>query len=72
MAELDDMGLVKRKPRASVLKGKLSNEYDLSGLVARLKELALEFKATDEEARKKQQPVARPGFRKRVVAGDEG
>ena len=72
MAELEDMGLVKRNSRASVLKGKLSNEYDLSGLVARLKELAIEFKAADEEAKKKQQAVARPGFRRRVVAGDEG
>lgn len=53
MAELEDMGLVKRNPRASVLKGKLSNEYDLSGLVARLKELAIEFRAADEEAKKK-------------------
>lgn len=68
IAELENMGLVKRNPRASVLKGKLSNEYDLSGLVARLKELAIEFKAADEEARKKQQAVARPGFRKRVTA----
>jgi len=71
MAELESMGLVKRNPRASALRGKLSNEYDLSGLVARLKELAIEFKAADEEAKRKQHAVARPGFRQRLPADDE-
>lgn len=68
MAQLEEMGLVKRNERRSVLKGKLSNEYDLSGLVARLKELAVEFKAADEEAKKKKLAVARPGLRKRAQA----
>ena len=71
IAELEQMGLVKRNERRSQLKGKLSNEYDLSGLVARLKELAPEFKAVEEEARKKRQAVARPGFRKRAPTDDE-
>jgi hypothetical protein len=71
IAELEDMGLVKRNERRSVLKGKLSNEYDLSGLVARLKELAPEFKAADEEAKKKRQAVARPGLRKRIAVADD-
>lgn len=71
MAELEEMGLVRRNERRSALKGKLSNEYDLSGLVARLKELAPEFKAADEEAKKKKQAVARPGFRKRAAAAEE-
>ena len=51
MAELEAMGLVRRNERLSRLKGKLSNEYDLSGLVARLKDLAIEFKAADAEAK---------------------
>ena len=38
----------------------------------RLKELAAEFKAADDEARKKKLAVARPGLRKRAQAvGDE-
>jgi hypothetical protein len=69
--ELEDMCLVKRKPRTSLQKGKLSNEYDLSGLVARLKELAIEFKVADEEAAKKKLAVGRPGFRKRMTSADE-
>jgi hypothetical protein len=72
MAELEEMGYVQRRERRSPLKGKLSNEYDLSGLVARLKELAVEFKAADDEAKKKRLAVARPGLRKRAQAtGDE-
>lgn len=70
MAELEKMGLVKRNERRSRLKGKLPNEYDLSGLVARLKDLAIEFKAADEEAKKKRDAVARPGIRKRIAGAD--
>ena len=68
MAELEKMGLVKRNERRSRFRGKLPNEYVLSGLVARLKELAIEFKAADEEAKKKRDAVARPGIRKRIAA----
>jgi hypothetical protein len=71
MAELEEMGLLKRNERRNAVKGKLSNEYDLSGLVARLKELAPEVKAADEEAKKKRQAVARPGFRKRAVPSND-
>ena len=71
MAELEEMGLVHRNERYSRHRGKLSNEYDLSGLVARLKDLALEFKAVEEEARNKRCAVARPGLRKRAAAGNE-
>jgi hypothetical protein len=71
IAELEAMGYVRRIERRHPLKGKVSNEYDLSGLVARLKDLAIEFKAADEEAKKQQQAVARPGFRKRAAAGDD-
>lgn len=72
MKELEDMGLVRRKERRSHHRGKLSNEYDLSGLVARLKELAPEFKAVEEEAKKKRRAVARPGLRIRAASVDEG
>lgn len=71
IAELQEMGYVRRIERLSRFRGKQSNEYDLSGLVARLKELALEFKAADEQAKKKRQAVARPGLRIRVAEADE-
>lgn len=70
MAELERMGLVKRNERRGHHRGKLSNEYDLSGLVARLKELAPEFKAVEEEAKKQRRAVARPGFRKRTAVAE--
>ncbi len=72
MAELESMGLVKRNERRGPHCGKLSNEYDLSGLVARLKELAPEFKAVEDEAKERRRAVARPGFRKRTAAAAEG
>jgi DNA-binding transcriptional ArsR family regulator len=71
MAELERMGLVTRVERRGYHRGKLSNEYDLSGLVARLKELAPEFKAVEEEAKKKRRAVARPGIRRRAAAANE-
>lgn len=37
--DLEDAGLVKRIERRALHRGKLSNEYDLSGLVAKLKKL---------------------------------
>ncbi len=71
IAELEAMGYVRRRERRSAVKGKMSNEYDMSGLVARLKEIAPEFKAADDEARKRRLAVARPGLRKRAPANDE-
>lgn len=42
LTELENAGLLKRIERKSVNNGKLSNEYDLSGLVDRLKEITKE------------------------------
>jgi len=57
IAELEDAGLVKRLDRYAAHKGRLSNQYDLSGLVARLKKLEPEFREVDAMRRQ----VARPG-----------
>lgn len=51
IAELETAGLVKRIDRFAAHKGRLSNQYDLSGLVARLKKLEPEFRAVDEMKR---------------------
>lgn len=71
VAELEQMGLLRRIPRTAPNRGKLTNEYDLSGLVARLKELEPEFRKVEEEVRAKRQAVARPGLRRRLVAVEE-
>ena len=66
MAELERMGLVNRNERFGSHRGKLSNEYDLSGLVGRLNQLAPEFKAVEDAAKAQRRAVARPGFKKRT------
>lgn len=66
IAGLEQAGLVKRIERRKAHKGKTSNEYDLSGLVRRLKELEPEFRKAEEEAKKRRQEVTRPGLRPRA------
>lgn len=57
ITELERGGFVKRIDRFASHKGRLSNQYDLSGLVAKLKKLEPEFREVD--ALKKQ--VSRRG-----------
>ena len=57
IADLEEAGLVNRLDRFAAHKGRLSNQYDLSGLVARLKKLEPEFREVDDMKRQ----VARPG-----------
>jgi predicted transcriptional regulator len=51
IAELEAAGLVKRIERHATNGGKLSNEYDLSGLVERLKKITPEIEAANEMKR---------------------
>ncbi len=64
IAELEAHGYVRRVERVSS-RGKRPNGYDLSGLVAKLDELAPEF----QRASKARQDVERPGGVKPVKAG---
>lgn len=54
---LEEKGLVKRIPRVLKQRGKTSNEYDLSGLVTKLKSFEADFSA----AKKMQAAAAKPG-----------
>ena len=65
IAELQTAGLLERIPRTAAHRGKLSNEYDLSGLVKRLQELEPEFRAVEEEVKDRRRAVTRPGMRSR-------
>ena len=65
IADLEKAGLVMRIERYGQHGGKLSNTYDLSGLVQRLKELEPEFREVEEQNRMRRQAVARPGMRRR-------
>jgi hypothetical protein len=63
IAGLQKMGLLHRVERTAAHRGKLSNEYDLSGLVERLKALEPEFKNVEVEAKARRRAVSRPGLR---------
>jgi predicted transcriptional regulator len=51
IADLEAAGLVKRIERRAAHRGKLSNAYDLSGLVEKLKKLEPEFRQVQEMKR---------------------
>ena len=62
IADLEQAGLVQRTARVGAHGGKLSNEYDLSGLVKRLKTLEPEFRRVEEQAEAARREVSRPGY----------
>ncbi|RYG89865.1 MAG: helix-turn-helix domain-containing protein [Alphaproteobacteria bacterium] len=66
IAELEEAGLVTRIGRTRPGRGKTSNEYDLGGLVTRLKELEPEFTAVQEENRERRKNVALPKHRRKA------
>ena len=61
IADMEKAGLVKRIERFGDDKRKLSNQYDLSGLVERLRLLEQEFTDLEKEVKAKRQKVSRPG-----------
>lgn len=61
IAELEAAGLVQRIERRAAHRGKISNEYDLSGLVERLKKIAPEIEQANEI---KRQATRRGGLQK--------
>lgn len=63
VAELETAGFLKRIQRTAPGRGKISNEYDLSGLVAKLQKLAPEFRAAEEAAKMARQAVRQPRAR---------
>lgn len=65
IAELEEAKLVRRIERTAAHRGKLTNEYDLSGLVQRLKEIEPDFREVEENVKKNRRSVARPGIRAR-------
>lgn len=64
---LEQKGLVKRIPRVLKGRGKTSNEYDLSGLVKKLKDIEPDF----AEAKRLKQAAARPGGLKAALIKNE-
>lgn len=63
IADLEAAGFVQRIERTYGRRGKISNEYDLSGLVEKLKALEPQFRAVAEEAKARKKAVATPGYK---------
>ena len=65
VAELEKGGFLKRIERRAAHRGKLTNEYDLTGLVEKLKKLEPEFRLVEEMKRqvKRQGGLAKPAIR---------
>ena len=63
IAELENAGLVERVERRALHGGKLTNLYDLSGLVQRLKKLEPEFREVADAARTARRAVSKRGYR---------
>jgi len=66
IAELEEAGFVKRIERRAAHRGKISNEYDLQGLVEKLAEIEPDFREAAEGARAARAAAARPGIRRRA------
>ena len=69
IADLETAGLVKRVERRAIHGGKLTNMYDLGGLVTRLKKLEPEFREVDEAAKTARRAVSRRGYRRSRTGG---
>ncbi len=64
VAEMEQAGLIQRIYRTRPGWGRTSNEYDLSGLVAKLQEIEPEISAERKEARSKRRNVTLPKQRR--------
>lgn len=62
IADLETAGFVQRIERTYGRRGKISNEYDLSGLVAKLKALEPQFREVAEEAKAAKKAVGKRGY----------
>ncbi len=63
IAELEQAGLVERIERRASHGGKMTNTYDLSGLVVRLKKLEPEFRKVEEDVKTERKAVAKRGYK---------
>lgn len=61
IAELEQAGFVRRIERRAAHGGKISNEYDLSGLVDKLNKLEPEFSKVAAETERMKKQVSKPG-----------
>ena len=70
LTDLEEEGLIKRVPRYAAHKGRMSNMYDLQGLVDKLIELEPDFREAREQASQTRKKAASLGFKRREVPED--
>lgn len=66
LTELENGGFIKRGNRFAGHKGQQSNEYDMTGLVDKLKKFEPEFRQVKEQAKEQARNVAKPGGLARI------
>jgi hypothetical protein len=71
IAEMEKMGLVRREERIGKHNARVSNRYDLDGLVKRLQEIEPDFRKAEEVAKQTRKDAAKPGLRRRASAPEE-
>jgi len=69
VAELEKGGFLTRKDRFLPKGGKTSNEYNLTGLVEKLKKIAPEFKKIEDDVKSKRRAVVRKGYSRKPEVG---
>jgi len=72
LTELEKAEFIKRIERFASHKGQQSNEYDMSGLVSKLKRLEEEFREVKKTSREQARNVAKPGGLARIKKKTEG
>jgi predicted transcriptional regulator len=66
LTELENGGFIERVERFAGHKGQQSNEYNMSGLVDKLKKLEPDFRQVREQAKEQARNVAKPGGLQRI------
>ncbi len=72
IADLEAAGFVQRIGRTYGRRGKISNEYDLTGLVEKLKALEPQFREVADEAKARKKAVTRRGYDPRKIKTAKG
>ena len=66
LTELEKGGFIERVERFAGHKGQQSNEYNMTGLVEKLKKLEPDFRQVKEQAKEQARNVAKPGGLARI------
>ena len=71
LADLEQANLISRIERRGGHGGKLSNRYDLSGLVLKLSQLEPEFRSAEKSAKARRRDVSKRGHKLRQTMESE-